>query len=492
MRGRRAVPASSLVESLAPPEDGTLNAMPLLPRERIWGFWDYTWVNIGLAVATWAFLQGATVAYYVGAVEAVVSIVIGYAVSVLLVSLAPCLPSAKYGVEQFILLRSIFGQHGARIVMVGMSTVFAAAWAAVLAIMLGNGIANLLNAAFGLEVGNSGATVSAIALLAIAAAWGLLARGPISVERVSKVVAPALIIILAGMTILIFTKTSWNELADVPALAPDDDPHTSFMLAIELGIAGGFAWWPNLGNLARLTKTPRAAFWPNWIGVFGASVLAATVGAFAALTLQTTEPTDWMIPLGGVGLGMIALIAVAFANLTAILSQGYGSMVALRSGGGGFFRTIPWPMMGAVILGPAAVLVFFPATVYENYGRFLSWGAIFVAPLCAIQIVDFFMLRRSRVAVRELYAPVGVSQFSYWRGFNLVAFASVAAGAITYCLFLHPIDYVPSAWFPYTTASLPSFLAGGLTYYLLTKLVTQRLGQGGYAAVPPRRADARR
>lgn len=470
-----------------PAEDGALNDLPLLPDERIWGVKEYSVVNIGLAVATWAFLQGAAVAYYVGAVEAVASIVIGYAISILLVSIAPCLPSARYGIEQFVLLRSVFGTHGARVVMVGMSTLFAAAWAAVLAIMLGHGVVNLLNGTLGVDLSDSGAGVSLAALGAIGVAWAILARGPVSVERVSAVIAPVLVVILAGMAVLILTRTPWAEVAVLPALAPEDDPHTSFMLAIELGIAGGFAWWPNLGNLARLTRTPRAAFWPNWIGVFLASVLAAVVGVLAALTLQVTEPTDWMIPLWGVALGSVALVAVALANLTAILSQGYGSMVALRSGGGRLFRRLPWPAMGLAILGPAAVLVLFPAVVYDNYGRFLSWGAIFVAPLCAIQIVDYFVLRGRVVDPRALYAPWQDSVYGYWRGYNLVAFAAVAVGALTYALLLNPISYVPSSLFPSTTASIPSFLLAGLSYLVLTHLVSRRLDLGGYPAPDPAR-----
>ena len=475
MSARSGAPEAVVVE------DATLSDLPLVPAERIWGFWQYTWVNVGLAIATWAFLQGAAVAYYVGVREAIASIVIGYGVSVLLVSLAPCLPCAKYGVEQFILLRSVFGTNGARVVMVGVSTIFAAAWAAVLAIMLGHGVVNLLNRIFGLSLAHAGPAVTVASLVTIALAWAILARGPVSVERVSSIVAPVLVVVLIAMAVLILTKTPWSTLSELPALDPDPDRHTSFMLAIELGIAGGFAWWPNLGNLARLSNGPRAAFWPNWLGVFLASVLAAVVGVMAALSLQMTEPTDWMIPLGGAVLGSVALIAIALANLTAILSQGYGSMVALRSGGGRFFREIPWPAMGFAILGPAAVLVFFPATVYDNYGRFLSWGAIVVAPLCGVQIVDYFVLRRTHVDVRELYRPVEASAYGYWRGFNLVSFAAIGAGAVTYSLLLDPISYVPSELFSYTTASVPSFLVAAISYYVLTRLVSQPMGLGGYA-----------
>ncbi len=259
-----------------------------------------------------------------------------------------------------------------------------------------------------------------------------------------------------------------------------DDPHLSFVLAVELSIAGGFAWWPNLGNLARLTRTSRAAFWPNWLGVFGASVVAAVVGAVAALSLQVEEPTQWFIPLAGIGVGVVALAVVCLANITAILSQGYASMVALKGGGGRFFRVAAWPWLIAAILVPAAVLVFFPAAVYDNYGRFLSWGAIVLAPLCAVQIVDYFLLRRRQISVRDLFLPAAQSAYGYWKGVNYAAFAAVAAGALTYSLLLNPVSYEPSAVFRYTTASLPAFVVAGVVHYVLTSLVVRRRGLGGY------------
>src|ERR1700752_2893472 len=78
--------------------DATVTDLPLLRHERIWNFWQHSGVNVGLAVATWAFLQGAAVAYYVGVKQAIATLVIGYGVSVLLVALAPCMPSVKYGI----------------------------------------------------------------------------------------------------------------------------------------------------------------------------------------------------------------------------------------------------------------------------------------------------------------------------------------------------------------------------------------------------------
>ena len=474
----RTLPHDAVVDSNL---DVTLTDLPLLPHERIWGFWQHSWVNVGLAIATWAFLQGAAVAYYVGFVQAIATVIIGYGVSVLAVALAPCLPSVKYGIEQFVGLRSTFGEVGARLVMITMSTVLAAAWSAVLAIMFGHGLVVVANQVFGIELSQAGAAASLLALIAITVSALILARGPVSVEAVCRVLAPLLLIILVGIIVIVFSHNTWGELA---ALAPlgglSDDPHLSFVLAVELSIAGGFAWWPNLGNLARLTRTSRAAFWPNWLGVFGASVVAAVVGAVAALSLQVEEPTQWFIPLAGIGVGVVALAVVCLANITAILSQGYASMVALKGGGGRFFRVAAWPWLIAAILVPAAVLVFFPAAVYDNYGRFLSWGAIVLAPLCAVQIVDYFLLRRRQISVRDLFLPAAQSAYGYWKGVNYAAFAAVAAGALTYSLLLNPVSYEPSAVFRYTTASLPAFVVAGVVHYVLTSLVVRRRGLGGY------------
>jgi NCS1 family nucleobase:cation symporter-1 len=465
----------------APQHDATLNELPLLRRERIWGFWDYSSINIGLAIATWAFLQGGAVAYYVGAKAAIASIVIGYGISVLLVSLAPCLPCGRYGVEQFVSMRSVLGERGARVLMVVMSALLAAAWSAVLAIMCGHALANVVNQLFDTELSSGSVVVSVMALMALAASWVIVARGPRSIELVNRFVAPGLVVVTLVMLALVFTKVSWSELAATPALDPWGDDRLDFMLAVELNIAGGLAWWPNVGNLARLTRSTRSAFWPNALGLFLASAIAAIVGVFAALALGSEDPTLWMVPLGGALLGILALGFVGMANITSVVAQSYSALVAIKGGGGDAVRRVPWAVLASIILAPAAVLVFFPGAVYDNYARFVSWGAIVVAPLCAVQLVDFFVLRRQHLDLRALHQPHAESAYGFWRGWNPVAVTAVAAGAVTYALLLNPVTYEPAGWFRHLTASLPAFVVAGASHYLLTRLLLVRArGWGGY------------
>lgn len=70
----------------------------MLRHERIWGFWQFTSVNVGLAIATWAFLTGGTIALFAGLKTALVATVIGNLVGASLVAVTTCLPSVKYGV----------------------------------------------------------------------------------------------------------------------------------------------------------------------------------------------------------------------------------------------------------------------------------------------------------------------------------------------------------------------------------------------------------
>lgn len=460
-------------------DDAAENELPLLRAERIWGFNKFSGMNVSLAIATWAFLQGGAVALYVGAKEAIVSIVIGYGISAILVSLAPCIPTAKYGIEQYVGLRSVFGTKGARVVMVFMSVLVMAAWTALLAIMGGHALVNVSDEVFGRNLAGSSAAITAAALLGVLVCYLLLIRGPKAVGRVGAFLAPVLIVLTLGMLVLVFTKVSWGELASTPPLYPMEDRHLAFMLAVELNVAGGFAWWPMIGNLARLTDSPRASFWPNAFGLFLASVVAAVVGVFAALALGSDDPTVWMIPLGGAVLGIAALGFVAFANLTSMVAEAYSGISAIR-GLNERIRFVRWGVLSAIFLAPVALIVCFPETVYDNYGRFLSWVAIVVAPLCAIQLVDFFLLRGRRMNLRDLYRPTETSRYAFWAGYNPMAFAALAIGALSYALLLHPVTYEPSGAFSLLGASVPAFIVSGAIYWLGTQVLVRRAGRGGY------------
>ncbi|WP_159944974.1 cytosine permease [Nocardiopsis sp. FR6] len=471
MSERTTAPAAS---------DAPLAGLPLLRGERVWGFWSFTSVNVGLAIATWSFLGGGSIALFVGAKAAIATTVVGNLIGVVLVALTVCLPSAKYGVEQFGALRSVFGRNGVRLLLLLLMPFLLATWNAILAIMFGRALANVCNAVFGTSLREDSPVVIGFCLLALLASWLLLLRGPLSLGRTNLLIAPALAFITALMLVVILREYGPAQLAALEPPDPIGLPLLDYTNALEVSLATGFSWWAIMGNLARLTTTPRAAFWPNLIGLFGASVAAGLVGTLAALAFGSSDPTTWMVPVGGVVLGAISLLFVAVANVTSIMGQTYSGALAIQRLHGSLQR-VPWPLMAAVLFVPAGVMVFFPGGIYDLFFRFLALVSLILAPLCAVYFADYHLLRRRVLHLRDLYAADPESRYGFWRGVNPAAFASVAAGALTYLLLLNPVTYANAPVFPYLTASLPAFAVTTAVHVALTRFVVRRLGKGGYA-----------
>jgi NCS1 family nucleobase:cation symporter-1 len=462
-------------------QESAFSTLPVLREERIWGFWDFTAVNVGLAIATWAFLIGGTTALFVGAKAGISAIFIGNVIGVSMVALAPCVPSAKYGLEQYTSLRSVFGSNGTRLVIFALLPLLAMGWNAILAIMLGRAAVNVANTALAMDLGPESPLVVGFALASILLSWILLVKGPVSIEWFNKIVAPGLALMTVFMLILIFVDNPWDELLAAEPIEPFGNKALDFVLAVEINLAAGFSWWNVIGNLARLTRTQRTALWPNMIGLYAAAALAEVVGLLAALALGSVDPTVWMIPLGGSVFGVLALAFIVFANITSMVSQTYATCLALLRALGELAKRIRWATLCGALFLPSVIGIFFPSIFYDNFFKFLAWISLAQAPLCGVHLVDFFFLRRRVLDVRGLYQRENLSRYAFWGGFNPAALFAVALGSVVYFLLLNPITFEQAPIFGFASASIPAFLAAGIVHFLLTKLVVQRLGKGGYA-----------
>ncbi len=80
------------------------------------------------------------------------------------------------------------------------------------------------------------------------------------------------------------------------------------------------------------------------------------------------------------------------------------------------------------------------------------------APICAIQIVDYYFFRHQRLDMLSLfdYSPKG--RYHFWGGFNPAAFIATAVGCLTYWYLLDPVTYVShnTTAFKWMSASMPT------------------------------------
>ena len=472
----------------SPEREATFGTLPVLRHERVWNFADFTWVNIGLAIATWAFLVGGATALFVGAERGIAAMVIGNAIGVALMILASVVSSGRYGLEQYTFLRSVFGPLGIAVIVLTVILVIEMGWTAVLAVMFGRATAQVSNEVLDTNIGPNGILVTLFALVALAVAWFVLARGPVTIRFFNRIVAPVLAVVVVVMLVLIFSERSWSEIAAAPPLEPFDDDALNFMIAVEFNLGVGFSWWPVMGSLARLTTTPRAALWPNMIGLFAATIVAQVVGLFAALTLGDADPTVWMIPLGGTVLGIIALVFVAFANITSMSSIVYSTCLALRQAGGRPLQRLRWEVLTAAFFLLPAVIVFFPGGLYDNFLKFVTWGSAALASICGVVVADYFLLRRQRIDLRAVYDDRG--PYAFWGRVNPVAVAAFVLGFVVYVALFNPQTLRANSPFELISASVPAFLAALVVHVLGARLIVMRAGRGGYEEPEPHAAAA--
>ncbi|MGB8811820.1 MAG: cytosine permease [Paracoccaceae bacterium] len=454
---------------------------PLLPSERLWGFWEFTYANAALAIATWAFLIGGAVGLFVGPKEGIAAIVIGNIIGVVLTALATCSATGKYGVEQFVLLRSQFGTSGSRLVYFLAVIFLTMGWLAVLAMMFGRSIDGMTAMVGGGETSPMGIKMMIAAVGAIALTWFIVAKGPTSIKVFNMIVSPALVLLMGVMLYLIFQHNSFADLMALPAIDPPfEDKQLNFIIAIEVNLAAGFSWWPYIGNLARLTKTERTAVWPNILGIFGAAALGEVVGLLGAVAMADSDPTIWMTKVGGVAVGVIALGFVAFANITSMANILYTSIVGLRQVGTESIRRIRWEIILALFCVIPVILVLFFPGMYDGFFIFLVWTSALNSALAGIGIADYFFLRHQKLDLRALYGPQASSPYNFVGGFNPIGLLALAVGVIVYVGVFNPQTLANATAFKYLTASIPSCLAAGLVHYVLTKMFAQAQGWGAY------------
>lgn len=447
---------------------------PLLRAERSWTGWDFTWVNTALAIATWAFLVGGSTALLVGFQAGMAAMLIGNAIGLCFMVLASTVASQRYGSEQYQMLRGAFGVVGVGIIVFTIVLVTEMGWSALLAVMAGRATSQVTATVIGADLDQYGPVVTIGGLVAIAIAWWVLSRGPVTIGRFNKIVAPGLAVITVAMMILLVTQTSWDGLMEASPIAPFDDPTLNFMVAVEFNVGVGVSWYPVMGSLARMTRSRKAAVWPAYGALLVATLLAQLVGMASALTLGDSDPTTWMVPFGGPLLGVAVLVFIAFANITSMSSIVYSTILALRQASGRLLSRVPWAWLTLAFFALPTVLTFFPQFMYEQFMVFVSISGAFLTGICGVAIADYFVLRRQRIDLREIHLGQRGTLYRYPAGINWAGMIAVLAAAGLYLWLYNPITLETQPAFSIITATFPSATLAAVVYLALSAALHRR------------------
>ena len=457
-------------------EEALFGRLPLLRGEREYSTRGMLSTGFTYAVAAWCFLIGGYSANVVGAVQGIVTIVAGCAVGVVFSAAASALACNRYGLEQIDYTKSCFGQRGARFIL--MFYLFnQIGWTGMILVMFGKGVANV-SAGLGYNGGENLIRVAVV--LGLVVGYWVINKGVHVLNVFNSVVFPGLLVVTAFLYYAIFRGTTWHDLTLLTPLKPMLDPKLNFIVSFEFGLGAGFSWWPGIGFLTRNTDTQRNSLYPQILTMgFGMGIVCCT-GLLAGLRFRDADPTVWMIQVGGPFFGVLSLILVAVANVSASAMMMYTAALGMRHVRA--LKALPWSRLTLLAFVPVTAYAIIPSTLYDFGNSYLAVNATMFAPISGVLLVDYFLLRRQRINVSQIFEDHPEGHYYFTKGFNIPAMLCTITGQLLYIYLLNPIDMTTHGPVRILTASGPAVLLPMILYAIIAYAWLLPRGIGGYRA----------
>ena len=456
------------------------DAWPMLLAERTWGPWKLGIALATAAAATWCYLIGEYVGLYLDFFQGSLALAAGSMIGMLLVLLAAGPPCIRYGIESVASTLPQFGTRG-WIVPLLMQLVSIVGWNSLLLIFFAKSLSQLLAVLGWVPPGIAMVRIVPVATaLACTLVFCVLLRGASGVSRIANILVLHVLIGLWMLYLLVSHR--WPELAAARPTLASPDRLWNYTTGVEIGISSLLSWWAYIGAMIRMAPHGRTVALPVMLGMGAPVPLLSLIGIAGILVLKSSDPSEWLRTVGGPLYAVIALSFVAAANLGTAIAGIYASATGLRN-----FRILerlPWWVLLLVTILPVALVgIAIPELFFARFGAFLAFIGVGFAPLCGIQIADYFLLRRRRIDIRAVYERGSSGAYAYWAGFNPAALTALAAGCAIYVWLLNPLTYASHGPYRFVTASLPAAFGAGLLYVLVTRWLVIPAGRGGYAAL---------
>lgn len=452
-------------------------AWPLLCSERTWGGWRLAIALATAATATWCYLIGEFEGYYLNFFQGSLALLAGGMIGMVLVLLAVGPTCIRFGIESVASTKPQFGSRGWVIPAI-LQLLSIIGWNAMLLIFFAKSLSQLLSVLGWLPDGIDIAQITPFTtLIACSVVLIVLLWGASGVTHLSNILV--LHVVVGFWMLYLLISHRWPELvAARPALAHADRVW-NYATGTEIGICSLISWWAYIGAMIRMAPNGRTIAVPVMLGMGAPVPLLSLIGLAGVLVLKTSDPSVWLRTVGGHLYAIIALSFVAAANFGTAIAGIYASAIGLRN-----FRRLerlPWLVLLFVTITPVALMgMFIPEFVFSRFGTINALIGVAFAPLCGIQIADYYLVRRRRIDIRAIFDRSPGSPYYFWAGINPAAVVAMIVGCSTYIYLLNPITYESHGPYRFLTASLPSTFLAAVTYVAVTRLIVIPAMRGGY------------
>ena len=429
------------------------------------------------ASATWCYVIGGLVGAYLDFRMGFAALTAGSMVGMLLVTLAVVPSATRYGIDSISTTIPQLGNRGWTIAVV-LQYLSIIGWNSLLLIFFAKSVNQLLMTLGLASRGSEALIVPLGTAVACGVVFWVLLDGSNRIEKLAKILFYFIVGVGLWMLAMLLTEQR-QPLASATPAGSSGDLQWDYVTGVEIGIVSLLSWWPYIGAMVRVAPNASTAALPSMLGMGLPVPLLSVIGLAAVLALGDPDPSAWLVRLGGNFYGAIALLFVIAANFGTTVIGVYASTLGLRHLPA--FARLSWRAGVLLALAPVALVgIFVPDLLFANFGNFLAFIGVFFAPLAAIQIVDYLLLRQQQIDIRSIYDHSAGTTYTFWNGFNPAAIVAMVSGFLVYIYLLDPLTYESRYPYQYLTASLPTALVGGLVFYVFTKWVVQPRRWGGY------------
>ena len=411
---------------------------------RVLGFVDYfvLWADLGVGLLV--LLAGTALVPGLGFWEAILAILAGTLVGNVMLGLAGVVGS-DHAIPSMVSLRPGFGRRGSYLPSL-LNVVQLVGWGAFELVIMAQASDRLTRSLLG---------VSSYPVWAIA--WGIVVTlfalgGPLVVVRQWLEKAGIWIVLVTGawMTLYVVSHADFGTLA-----SRQGDGSLSFAQGIDLVVAMPISWLPLVADFNRFARDSRSSFLGTVSGFAVSNVLFYTLGVLLILVLPTSDLIGSIMTVAFGAAGLALLLGDETDNAFADV---YSAAISIKN-------VLPALSTRALVASIGGVCLAIALTVdLSSFQNFLYLVGSLFTPLFGVLFADYFLLKRRRYEVEDLY-PVGAAG-RFPGGVNPVALAAWGCGIAAY---LAETTYV--GWLGGT---LPS-LAVSLIVYLAASVVVERI-----------------
>ena len=302
--------------------------------------------------------------------------------------------------------------------------------------------------------------------------WLLAVLGYRILHGATKVIAVAALI-MAGVLLARLAQ----RLGGAPA-GPTSFGVSTWLSCFSIMVVAQVAWAPYVADYSRYLPSgtsSRQAFWHTYLGSVAGAAIFASVGAMAGTIMLRTTGTSLIGYLSTLlpGAAWLAVIVLLLGTVAAATVNLYSSVLAGLAIGSRNGGAAPAPVVRGIAAGVIMAVTGYLATgisarLLIDITDLAAPLIYLVVPWSAINLADYYLVRRGRYDVRVLFSSVGRNRDVNWR--TMLAFLAGLAAEVPFADSLYPAFEGPvaTAWNGLDISWLVGFVVAGGLYWLAT------------------------